>query len=874
MRSISRVFHAGALFGASILLVDSADAGVSLNVTNNSNIPNKQICLQGASQASLMNLNSQGNFVQASTSAYLDSISLPQGTSSLITVPSGVIGARIYAFFVDSSTACPAQLTCWVNSTWVQPPVGPLGAGCTGTPPTKTISTVTYPPFAIIEADTSGSGNYTFDLSQVDAMSAPIKASVSQSETTAAFYEIGQSARSGTYLQSYIEQYKQFMQKLEANSPGTGKPYLSLLQSYNDSTTFSAGSNSFPPKSASIENPYHYLQGTACPAHIESPLHTAFDAQLNQFFKAGNSVKVWFNGGDDAPYTGTAGTTPYPLADGKTTVQLQSMSFQGATPFVIPNPVGSTVYSVPGTGGLPSPILGSTTINQHTITFNQPLPQGAIAPYWWILGPGTQLSPGATSYVTAIQSAADGRITGVTVDNTAQFNSLTDQQYCFTQLKPFTYGNGQEFQSSGEMVLGSSGVFAEGAGDQINIENLIDTAFNRGVATMAVGTGTSCVPTTAKGLQAPNSYCWGQENNFYPLAVGSGLNHYAHFLHVAQKNTRNLFAQNLYKPNSTPYPYTVDSNGLQMGMAYGFSYDETPAAFYQPSAYLPNPPQVPSKWDTTLKNGATVNVVFEPWQYPGLQGVNGAGSLYLSPDLSSWQPMNGSLSQLYAAKNQFELAGVNTTGSIFYAKNLGSQNQYQSISWQQIPGTLKKVVLGDLNGDGNTDIVGINASQQIWYATNLATSPSSPNWTQLSTGTLQDIATGDVNGDGNDDIIGIGSNGRIYYTVNLSSWSSMSGDLSQIAAGDLNGDGRADIAGVNASLGIWYTTDLGINWMNPQGTLQQVDIGILPTSGKVGIAGVNASGQIFATPINPIGWINVPGQLSQVTLGGLTFGSE
>jgi len=59
--------------------------------------------------------------------------------------------------------------------------------------------------------------------------------------------------------------------------------------------------------------------------------------------------------------------------------------------------------------------------------------------------------------------------------------------------------------------------------------------------------------------------------------------------------------------------------------------------------------------------------------------------------------------------------------------------------------------------------VGYNASNEIFYTTNLST------WTNIP-GAFTNLVTGDFNADGNDDIAGIGSDGKVYYTANLSAW--------------------------------------------------------------------------------------------------------
>ena len=84
-----------------------------------------------------------------------------------------------------------------------------------------------------------------------------------------------------------------------------------------------------------------------------------------------------------------------------------------------------------------------------------------------------------------------------------------------------------------------------------------------------------------------------------------------------------------------------------------------------------------------------------------------------------------------------DLAGINSSGNIFYSTNLAS--------WNYIPGLLSQLVAGDFNGDGKADLAGINSSGNIFYSTNLA------SWNYIP-GLLSQLRTGDVNGDGKADL--------------------------------------------------------------------------------------------------------------------------
>ena len=77
-------------------------------------------------------------------------------------------------------------------------------------------------------------------------------------------------------------------------------------------------------------------------------------------------------------------------------------------------------------------------------------------------------------------------------------------------------------------------------------------------------------------------------------------------------------------------------------------------------------------------------------------------------------------------------------------------------------------VPGDLNGDGKAELAGLNSSGNIFYSTNLA------SWNYIP-GLLSQLVTGDFNGDGWADLAGINSSGNIFYSTNLTTWNYIQG---------------------------------------------------------------------------------------------------
>ena len=164
-----------------------------------------------------------------------------------------------------------------------------------------------------------------------------------------------------------------------------------------------------------------------------------------------------------------------------------------------------------------------------------------------------------------------------------------------------------------------------------------------------------------------------------------------------------------------------------------------------------------------------------------------------------------------------------------------------------------KVVAGDFNGDGKTDIATISATGggawSDWVAIELSTGSGfiSQNWSTTTPQHMRngggeqsdfEVLTGDFNGDGKTDIATIsataGGGWADWYSIDLSTgngfqqyaWTSvtpihmrnggarMAGY--KVLSGDFNGDGKTDIATVSADAGggwrEWYSVDLSTGY--------------------------------------------------------------
>lgn len=238
-----------------------------------------------------------------------------------------------------------------------------------------------------------------------------------------------------------------------------------------------------------------------------------------------------------------------------------------------------------------------------------------------------------------------------------------------------------------------------------------------------------------------------------------------------------------------------------------------------------------------------------------LAGVRG-GTVWYTSDLSNWQQISDSMSQVCVADlnrdGKHDLLGLSTDGTVWYTTD--------ESMWTQIPGKLSSMVTADFNGDGYEDVAGLAADNTIWYSTDRATWKAIP-------GRLTSIVAGDFTGSGIYGLAGLASDNSIWYTTNKSTWKQIPGRLVQIVAGDTNGDRVEELIGLSADSRVWYTSDFQ-SWTNVPGFLKSIAAGDIIGSGKDQITGISADGQIWYTSdLN--GWKSIPGRLKSIATADL-----
>ena len=240
--------------------------------------------------------------------------------------------------------------------------------------------------------------------------------------------------------------------------------------------------------------------------------------------------------------------------------------------------------------------------------------------------------------------------------------------------------------------------------------------------------------------------------------------------------------------------------------------------------------------------------------YADLAGLNSAGNIFYTTNLSTWVPVPGILTSLVVGDfnndGYDDLAGLNSAGNIFFTTNLST--------WFSIPGILTSLVVGDFNNDGYDDLAGLNSAGNIFYTTNMAT------WVNIP-GILENLVVGDFDRDGADELAGLNSAGYLFYTPDMINWVNMPGILENLVVGDFDRDGADELAGLNPAGYIFYTPDM-INWVNVPGILSTLTAGDFDNDGADELAGLNPEGYIFYTT-DMTTWITVPGILENLVVG-------
>lgn len=506
----------------------------------------------GYSVASWQMLLNDGTFGPIpSGSGTIESYPVGSGLLSQISIDesTSLTGARVYFFVAGAGQ--PAPTMSYNNGAVIQ----------IDNPPNAN-----YPPYSFIEITQNPSYSSTpvIDVQTVDGFIFPLTISLNGGQ------QVGQPSPAGAINRvSIFKAYKNFM-----NAQGdAGQPYKKLQ---------------FTNAGGGLLNPYFYLTETDSNnqfLNLTSPLNTVFDNALKKLFSNGHLSLQGVVGGSipaDVYTVVSTGPQSYPGSD----FTIPALQFKGQTygnTFNVFNPAGMTVTLNPKNG---KPITG--TINGTSLTFDKPVAKKALAPGMFVQGVGTN----TTTKIQSLVTQKNG-IGGVVLNQDLGVPGLQHTQYVFSKVPGLFY-------SSGAMVFGNEGVFADGAAQfpsdsasstvLENLENQIVTALNRGVATLG----------PASGNPGYTSAYWFTETNWYP--AGKPQNLFSLFMHTGKIAKVGIFTQ--------PSPAAKNARGQLMGQAYGFAFDESPAVV----SGLSTQPPVPSKFDPAPAGTTAITVTLGPWE--------------------------------------------------------------------------------------------------------------------------------------------------------------------------------------------------------------------------------------------------------------------
>jgi hypothetical protein len=218
---------------------------------------------------------------------------------------------------------------------------------------------------------------------------------------------------------------------------------------------------------------------------------------------------------------------------------------------------------------------------------------------------------------------------------------------------------------------------------------------------------------------------------------------------------------------------------------------------------------------------------------------DGQGVYYRNSDTEAWVKLASPATKITVG----DLDGDGTDDLIgLWPTQGGIWVKYSSTgAWAKLSSTAQYICTGDMNGDGRVDLVGTWDGQGVYYRNSI-----SGAWIKLATPATM-VTAGDIDNDGTDDLIGLWpSQGGIWVKYSgTGAWAKLSSTAVHIASGDMNGDGRDDLLGTWDGQGVYYrdsATGAWVKMASPATLIATGDIdgdetddliGIWPTQGGV-----------------------------------------
>jgi hypothetical protein len=218
---------------------------------------------------------------------------------------------------------------------------------------------------------------------------------------------------------------------------------------------------------------------------------------------------------------------------------------------------------------------------------------------------------------------------------------------------------------------------------------------------------------------------------------------------------------------------------------------------------------------------------------------DGQGVYYRNSDTAAWVKMASPATKITVG--DLDGDGIDDLIGLWPGQGGIWAKYSQSGAWARLSSTAQYICSGDMNGDGRVDLVGTWDGQGVFYRDSITGA-----WVKLATPATM-VTAGDIDNDGTDDLIGLWpSQGGIWVKYSQTgAWARLSSTAVHIAAGDMNGDERDDLLGTWDGQGVFYRDSATGTWVamaTPATLISTGDvdgdaiddlIGIWPTQGGV-----------------------------------------
>jgi len=157
-----------------------------------------------------------------------------------------------------------------------------------------------------------------------------------------------------------------------------------------------------------------------------------------------------------------------------------------------------------------------------------------------------------------------------------------------------------------------------------------------------------------------------------------------------------------------------------------------------------------------------------------------------------------------------------------------------SEQWELLASTPTDLALGDMTGNGRTDLLGTWSGDGVYYRNSVTGA-----WVKMAS-PAEKITAGDLDGDGIDDLIGTWpSQGGVWVKFSSTGqWEQLANSPSDITTGDMTGNGRADLVGNWSAQGVFFRDSVSGTWVKIATPATAIGVGDLDGDGIDDLIGV------------------------------------